>query len=211
MKSLVAALLVAALAERGPVVLAEEPRLPSAATTQSLTLRDCITRALANNLDVKIERLNPQIQTWGIIREQGAFDPALTGSATYTDATEPLSPERAVALGVSSIDSQTWNFNSGLAGKLPTGTQYELTAFDARNEGTLAPSAVHVGFAGLTLTQPLLKNFGLGANTAQIRVARQNKQIAEQAFTRQVINTVSDTQNAYYDLVFAIEIGRAHV
>jgi outer membrane protein TolC len=54
-----------------------------------------------------------------------------------------------------------------------------------------------------------LKNFGFGVNSALIRVARKNRDIAVQNFTLQVMNTVRDVSTAYYELVFAIEDHKA--
>lgn len=184
----------------------------SAATTnaiQSLTIHDAIERALAQNLDVRIERINPQIEESTILREQAIFEPALTGAAIYRDSKVPLDPERAAALGISSIEIQKLQLRTGVEGVLPTGTGYNIAAFDNRDRGTLAPDGVHTGNAAFTVTQPLLKNFWLGPNTTLLRVARVNRRIADEAFAERVIDTVSAVQNAYYDLVFAIEDHRA--
>ncbi len=207
MNRFVFCLIVVTWAGSGRTLCAEDPP----ATVQSLTLAECLARALANNLDIRIERLNPRLEDWGVIREQGAFDPVLSAGAQYADRTEPLSPERATELGVDRLDAQSWDFNAGVGGRLPTGTAYELTGYDTRSEGTLSSDPTHIGFAGITLTQPLLKNFWLGPNTALIRVARQNRQIARETLQQQLINTVSDTQNAYYDLVYAAEDYKAKV
>ncbi|MGD0650087.1 MAG: TolC family protein [Verrucomicrobiia bacterium] len=92
-----------------------------------------------------------------------------------------------------------------LRGKLPSGTTYDLLASDARSSGTLSSNFVYTGTTALSLTQPLLKNFGLGVNAAAIRIARKNHDIAVQNFLLQVINSVIAVNNAYYELVFAIE------
>jgi outer membrane protein TolC len=178
-------------------------------TVLSLTLRDCIERALTHNLDIRIERINPGIAQWGVVREQGAFDPTLTGRANYEDATTPLGPERAASLGLNALDEQQLQASAGLTGKLPFGLQYDLTAFDSRASGTLATNFVYTGAAAITLTQPLLKNFGFGSNTAQIRAARQNRAMADEQFAAQVMDTITAVHRAYYELVFALEDHKA--
>ncbi len=193
------------------LVLAVAAAADQPPATRALTLRECLERALAQNLDVQIERLNPRIESWNIVGQQGVFDPAFTGSARYRDATESLNPERQTALGVSSLEAQQLRFDTGLNGLLPTGTRYSLAAFDTRDSGTLSSNFTFTGTAAITLTQPLLQDFGLGANTAQIRIARQNRQIAEETLAQQVINTISDVENAYYELVFAIEDHKAKI
>jgi outer membrane protein len=187
---------------------AEQPPLAAA---RQLSIRECIELALQNNLDLQIERLRPGIQSWGIIREQGAFEPALRGRASYRDDTQPLDPERQAALGLSAIHSEELRLRTSIDGRLPTGTEYELAAFDTRTQGTLAPDSVHVGGAALTLRQPLLRNFWLTPNTAALRVARKARHIADQQLAQQLIQTVSAVLAAYYELVFAIENHKAKI
>jgi outer membrane protein TolC len=91
-----------------------------------------------------------------------------------------------------------------LAGTLQTGTRYEVSVFDTLTGGTLAPSGIHTGTSSLTLTQPLLKDFGR-SNTVALRVARKDRQIAIEQTAGRVMDIVSDVSRAYYELIFAIE------
>jgi outer membrane protein len=171
---------------------------------KSLTLRECIQRALANNLDIKLESINPSIAQWGITSAQSVFDPLLTGSANYTDTRAP----GALTNAFSRVEQQQLNFNLGLAGKIATGTGYDITGYDTRTSGNgvlAGQGFVYAGGPSLTLTQPLLKNFGFGPNTALIRMARQTHAATGQQFLQQVINTISSVNDAYYELVYAIE------
>ncbi|MGD0015946.1 MAG: TolC family protein [Verrucomicrobiia bacterium] len=176
---------------------------------KAITIRDCIMRALQNNFDIKIQRINPSIQSWGVVFAQGVFDPTLSGSSTFQDNTQPLGPDDAKALGVPSVKQRTWTSQLGLAGKLPTGAQYGFNATDTRTSGTLATNFVFTGSVSASLTQPLLKNFGLGANTAFIRMARKQRDINVQNFINQMITSISSVYNAYYELIFAIEDHKA--
>ncbi len=53
--------------------------------------------------------------------------------------------------------------------------------------------------------QPLLAGFGFGPNLRYLRIARNNKLISDEAFELQVISTVTQTANLYWDLVAAYE------
>ena len=59
---------------------------------KSLTLSECIERALANNLDIAVERINPRIEAWGVVNAQSVYDPILSGNVGYEDTATPLSP-----------------------------------------------------------------------------------------------------------------------
>src|SRR5438132_9507668 len=56
-----------------------------------------------------------------------------------------------------------------------------------------------------TLTQPLLQGFGFLPNTRFIRIAKNNREISDVAFRLQVITTVDQIENIYWDLVNAYE------
>jgi outer membrane protein TolC len=183
--------------------------------TKSLTLRECIERSLENNLEIKYQRITPTIQTWGVMGAQGVYDPNLTGSLYDFGTVTPL-------LGQSSAEDRTkeWQVNAGLNGKLPTGATYDFSAFSSHQWGNVFLSSASVpvtnidqtsGNAGVTLTQPLLKNFGFGVNAATIRIARENRTIAIQNFVQFVMNTISNVATAYYELVYAIENHKAAV
>src|SRR5262249_3690142 len=51
----------------------------------------------------------------------------------------------------------------------------------------------------------LLQGFGVSLNTRLIRIAKNNRKITEEAFRQQVISTVSQVENIYWDLVNAYE------
>ena len=179
---------------------------------KSLTIRECIERALANNLQIHVERINPGIAKWGIVREQGAFEPALTAQAMYDDSSTPFAPDdpKRLVFGAST-EKETLALQGALIGKLPLGTQYGVTALETASGSTSTSNKfTQTGtLPVVSVTQPLLKNFGFGPNLAPLRVARTSHQIAAQTFANLVINTVSDAVNAYYELVFAIEDHKA--
>lgn len=54
-------------------------------------------------------------------------------------------------------------------------------------------------------TQNLLQGFGFNANTRFILIAKNNREITDVAFRLQVITTVDQIENMYWDLVYAYE------
>jgi outer membrane protein TolC len=55
------------------------------------------------------------------------------------------------------------------------------------------------------LTQNLLQGFGFVPNTRFIRIAKNNREISDVAFRLQIITTVDQIENLYWDLVYAYE------
>lgn len=179
--------------------LADEP----ARTLKSITLTECLERALQHNLDIRYERIHPQIGQWGVVYAQGDYDPVLSGGISYRESTELLDPQTAVSLGLGSLDAENLSADIGLSGKLPTGATYGIGATEDRSSGTLNSKFVYTGGWLLNATQPLLKNAWFAVNNAGIRIARKNYQIHQDVFRRQVMDVITAVQNAYYELIFA--------
>ena len=59
-----------------------------------------------------------------------------------------------------------------------------------------------------TVTQHLLQGFGFPANTRFIRIAKNNRELTDVAFRLQIIDTVDQIENIYWDLVYAYENAR---
>ena len=54
-------------------------------------------------------------------------------------------------------------------------------------------------------TQPLLKNFGIDNNKRNIYIANNDLDISDFEFESKVIDTVTDVENVYWELVFSVE------
>ena len=68
---------------------------------------------------------------------------------------------------------------------------------------SLSPQLIS-GFKA-TFTQHLLQGFGFAANTRFIRIAKNNRELSDVAFRLQIITTVDQIENMYWDLVYAYE------
>src|SRR5579863_1944419 len=135
-----------------------------------------------------------------------SFDPIITGSVTGDSATFPESSK--VLYGVTSLQQTTGIANFSYTQGFGSGTLMTLGFNNDRitsNSGfaILSPE-VDSGFR-LTLRQHLLAGFGFGPNLRFIRIAHNNREISDVAFRGQVIATVSQIQNIYWDLVNAYE------
>jgi len=59
------------------------------------------------------------------------------------------------------------------------------------------------GSIGVSLTQPLLKNFWIDNTRLTIKVAKNRLKYSEQGLRQQVITSVTAVENAYYELIYA--------
>lgn len=134
------------------------------------------------------------------------FDPTLTGTLSEEHSITPESNQ--VFTGVPNLLSNTgvgnFSYNQGFA----TGTALTVGFQNSRQTTnsiftTLNPT-INSSFRA-TLTQHLLQGFGIGLNTRFIRIGRNDREIADVAFRDQVIQTVSQIADIYWDLVNAYE------
>jgi outer membrane protein TolC len=94
----------------------------------------------------------------------------------------------------------------GLKQKLPTGGTYELRFNNEYlNIPSSATSTGYIGKLALTLTHPLLRNAGFEANETGMRLASNNQSISREQLRLKVSDITTNVQNAYVELVFAIE------
>jgi outer membrane protein len=135
-----------------------------------------------------------------------SFDPIITGGMNVDHATFPESS--TVLYGVQSLQQHSGVANFSYTQGFGSGTLLTLGFNNDRitsnsGFGILSPE-VDSGFR-MTLRQHLLAGFGFGPNLRFIRIARNNREISDVAFRGQVIATVSQIQNIYWDLVNAYE------
>jgi outer membrane protein len=145
--------------------------------------------------------------TLGIGSPITSFDPTINATLqmdrNFTESTSVFSP---VPNGILNQNTGTANF-SYLQG-LHSGTNL-LVGFNNTHVTSNNPTSTYTPSisSGLQfrLTQNLLQGFGFVPNTRFIRIAKNNREISDVAFRLQIITTVDQIENLYWDLVFAYE------
>ncbi len=175
-----------------------------------MTLEEAVRLTLRNNLDLRIERLNRLRSTSDTEIAAAAFDPIFSTSWTMQKFRSPT-VDTLAGLGSTTVilvnPAVRQNFTTGFRGLTPFGLSWELTGSNDRSD---TPESAFFGFnprndtaISITLTQPLLKEFGYTANLADLRIARENQAIAEASWKTLVETTIQATVNAYWDLYLA--------
>ena len=140
-----------------------------------------------------------------------SYDPALTVATGIEHLTEPLSSTQIY--GVPSLQLNTAQVNASYTQAFPTGTSISF-AFDNNRQTTNSPdfflSPALNTYYRFTFQQQLLAGFGLGPNLRYLHIAKNNKKISDIAFKNQIIATVTQVENMYWDLVNAYEQARVN-
>ena len=135
-----------------------------------------------------------------------SFDPALTGTIQYENATTQQST--TFLTGTNFLAQKTESYNFGYQQGFKTGTLLNVT-FDNSRQSTNNVNSNFSPVLQSTLraqaTQHLLQGFGVGLNTRFILQAKNDRRITDSAFRQQVIYTISQIENIYWSLVSAYE------
>jgi len=224
-----------------------------------LSLRDAISLALENNLDIEVARLTPKLQDANMLRADAG---QLVRSVSGSIASGPSSAQLGALAGANSLGSTGSGGNGGtsvlnglivqqvgstipnldpvlfvssgfyhqtqpLSSNAVTGTNFLVTQYKSLVYGVqqafLTGTTVQVGLsstlgynqnaptnqfnpqtngaASFTITQNLLNGFGIRTNNREIRISRNSRHISDLTFKQQVIATVTNVVNLYWDLV----------
>lgn len=140
-----------------------------------------------------------------------SYDPAILASIGAEHQTTPLA--NLQIYGVPSLQLNTGSSTIEFEQAFPTGTSVSLQFNNSRQTNNspfffLSPS--NNSMFRFSFQQQLLAGFGFGPNLRYLRIARNNKRISDIAFKDQVIATVTQIENIYWDLVSAYEQTRVN-
>jgi outer membrane protein TolC len=135
-----------------------------------------------------------------------SFDPFINVNGGVEHQTSPVANQQIY--GVPSLQLNTGQVNALFTQAFPTGTTINF-AFNNSRQTTNSPNfnlspSLSSAFR-FQIQQELLAGLGFGPNLRYLRIARNNKKISDIAFKDQVIATVTQIQNIYWDLVSAYE------
>jgi outer membrane protein TolC len=144
--------------------------------------------------------------TLGVGTPVASYDPAITASV---GAEHQTSPQASLQIyGVPSLQLNTGQINVGYSQAFGTGTNISVH-FNNNSQTNNSPfynlSPALTSMYQFSFQQQLLAGFGFGPNLRYLRIANNNKKISDIAFKDQVIVTVTQIENIYWDLVNAYE------
>jgi len=140
-----------------------------------------------------------------------SFDPIFTGTLQDDHLTQTaVSIFQGVFPGAH-LDTNTATYNFNYVQGFHWGTNLTLGFSNSRQTtnsffNALSP-ALSSNFKA-TITQPILQGLGFPANTRFIHIAKNNRELTDVAFRLQIITTVDQIENMYWDLVYAYENAR---
>ena len=144
--------------------------------------------------------------TFGVGSNVSSYDPFIQAKV-FNDHYSQLLTNQAI-LGVSTYKQNENLANISYQQAFPTGTFFEADFNNNRqtaNSPNINLNPVLNSSLQIIFSQQLLAGFGFGPNLRYLRIAKTNQKISDIAFTAQVIATVSQICNIYWDLVNAYD------
>jgi outer membrane protein TolC len=205
---LVACSAVPAMAQDSPVVSAqpgERKLVPLPASNGQgipLSLSQAVAIGVQNNQDQWVTVNQAESFEYLIVQNKGIYDPLLSLSASRVHSELPAASTLQAGVFDDSI------LSGNVAQLIPLGGVFQL-GFTAQREKTNNPftdvNPAYTGGIQLSMNQPLLRNFGTLATNWQITISKNTRDGAYQTLLRSVQATANSVEQAYWDLVYAIQ------
>jgi outer membrane protein TolC len=171
-----------------------------------LTLEDAVRRALDNNLEMAVERLNPQTFDFTLASLRANYKPVATSTFGRRDNVRP--PTNLLNPGSPNVSTMT--YNAGITQNMRWGGGNAALTFN--NGKVVSPNDRLASFDPqynssylFSYTQPLLRGFRIDQTRQQMQTTVINRDNAELNLKARTTNTLAAVRAAYWDYVFTIQ------
>jgi len=164
-----------------------------------LSLEQVRALTLANNLDLKVQLIEPSIAAARVNEEEAKFESAFYSRLNYTDNKRPTSTlaDQASTYTQGSVDL-------GVQMPLRTGGTVTFDILDTRTRSNYSsPEVTYNAQSYVSISHELLRNAGKRANTHSIRIAEYQRQITDAQTKLEVIRALADADRGYWRLYAA--------
>jgi len=171
---------------------------------KELTLKDAIYYALQNNLGLQVQKAQTRVARLNLrINRAQLYLPTLSVSSDYSKSKQPSTN---VLDGVDSVEENSLGWAVGINQRTPLGGTFNLTFASSRNNTNVVTETYDPTLntsMGVSLSQPLLQNFGTLATNYQIYVAANNHEISKYQLEQSIVSLVYEVEASYWELVYA--------
>jgi len=179
---------------------------PERGAVVNLGIEEAVTRALERNLDIAVERLNPETFDLSLAALRSVYTPTLTSTVGKNDLVQL--PTNTLT-GGTRVQNDTNTYNAGATQLVPWGGGSFSSSFNNNKIETTSANAnfnpQFRSFFNASYTQPLMRGFRIDNTRQQLLVTRLNRDISEVQLRATVTSTLANVRNAYWDYLFALE------
>ena len=165
-------------------------------------------RALERNLDIQVQRLEPQLLDLQVAALWATYRPSLT-SSLFTQGATNLPTSQLQAAGGSQISNDSMQWNAGMQKNFRWGGGALAANFNNTRLETSDTAATrnpaYTSNIQAQYTQPLLRNFKIDPTRSSLMIQTLQSQITDLNLRATLTITEAQVRNAYWDLVFGID------
>jgi len=165
-----------------------------------LTIEEARAAALENNLDLRVVVVNPLLASEGLRQEEAKFEAVFIPRVNYAENDNPVFDVTA------SNQSDVLSAGAGVEIPLRTGGRATVDFIGSRTETANEFFALNTAYDTdliFSISHPLLRSAGRRTNTASIRIAALEQDIAEATTKLEVIRQLAAVDRAYWRLYAA--------
>ena len=203
-------LIAQALQQAGQTAPVAQPNqiMPTSGTRVALTADDAVRRSLERNLDIQVQRLEPQLLDLQVAALWATYRPSLT-SSLFTQGATNLPTSQLQAAGGSQISNDSMQWNAGMQKNFRWGGGALAANFNNTRLETSDTAATrnpaYTSNIQAQYTQPLLRNFRTDPTRSSLLIQTLQSQITDLNLRATLTITEAQVRSAYWDLVFAID------
>ncbi len=177
-------------------------------TVRGLSLKQAVYIGLSNNPNVKVAELDPLASEEAVKVANATFDPALTAEGDIMKSVVPVtSPFQVVGSRAFTNKLYDWDFGLNKVSALTNGT-FGITfdnerAFSNSTFASINPS--YTPQLALSISQPLLRNFGWNFATLNVRIAESSQKESQWNMEQTIEDFVLRIGTDYWNVVQAEE------
>ena len=174
-------------------------------SVRRLSIDEAVKLALEQNLGIRIQRIDPQIQDIGIAQARAFWAPSL--STNFSKNSQTQQPTSSLAGGATNILNSNFNTALGINQTLPWGAAYSATWNSSRftTNNQFQSFSPQIGSnLNLQFSQPLLRNFEIDQIRQQVANSKKSRELSDIQLQGVITQTLRNVRNAYWDLSYAI-------
>jgi outer membrane protein len=220
-----AVLMVAVIAEPGTAQTAQGQAVPAspapvvapipktqpfvtAGPRVDLSIEEAVARARDKNIDIGVARITPRLTDFTIASLDANYRPNVTSTVGNRSQTAAVT-NQAQGGNATTTNNGTVSWSGGFAQNMKWhggswNANWTNSRLDTNNPLATRNPSYNTGLTA-NITQPLLRGWRIDNTRAALKTNRISQQNDEIGVQTTVSNTIANTRNAYWDLVFAIQ------
>jgi outer membrane protein TolC len=179
---------------------------PETGKSLSLSLEDCIVRALKNNLAIQVAEYSPELAQETVAGARAQYMPTMLFN--YRPSRSENATYSWLDTAGSSVFTDSQTYSGSFSELTPLGGTLSISLSGSRthtNQRAVQIDPRYTASLQFSYSQPVLRSFGPKVTNRNIVIAANSLESSEISFYKTVQDTIYSVIQAYWGLVYSIE------